>query len=69
MTFFARLIRKHLDTPHREDVPFDPSGTILGCGRARRAQFGVLFLGFESVDLTVHESAAWTFENATAMTS
>jgi hypothetical protein len=30
MTFFARLIRKHLDTPHR--VPFDPSGTILGAG-------------------------------------
>jgi hypothetical protein len=35
----------------------------------RRAQFGVLFFGFESVDLTVHESAArLSPENATAMT-
>ena len=32
MTFFARLIRKHLDRPYRDDVPFDPSGTILGAG-------------------------------------
>jgi hypothetical protein len=32
MTFFARLIRKHLDAPRRDDVPFDPLGTILGAG-------------------------------------
>ena len=32
MTFFAKLIRKHLDTPHYDDVPFDPSGTTLGAG-------------------------------------
>ena len=33
MTFFARLFRRHLDTPQRDDVPFDPSGTILGAGK------------------------------------
>jgi hypothetical protein len=36
MTFFARLVRKHLNTPRCHDdfgpSSFDPSGTILRAG-------------------------------------
>jgi hypothetical protein len=61
MTFFARLLRKLLGTPRYHDdfsCSFDPSGTILRAGDRGGHSLAFYFLGFESVDLTVHESAA-----------